>query len=153
MKYLTVLIIAGIILVMGTLIISLYHFDGPAVDKPYEKSLTYDQTGAAVKKAGLRLDIVSVSMEEGEARLIYTLAGKPGISFKPFNPRVQRPASTRGAVTLSGHASLPVTADGPGRFELRFKTKETGWFILALSVPLGERAVELRKSFYIGKEQ
>jgi hypothetical protein len=149
MKYLSILIIAGIILVAATLIISLYFFDGPAAEKPYEKSLTYDQTGAAIKRAGLRLDIVSVSSKGGETRLVYTLSGKPGASFKPLEPRIQRPATSRSSVILTGHAVLPDTPGIPRRFELRFKTEDRGWFILVLSIRLDERVVELQKSFFV----
>ena len=77
----SIVVIAGVMAVVGAVVVGVKSFDGTVTAKPYEEGLAWDETKKKIAELGWRAEIKGSGFRTGENDLIFAVVDKKGNSL------------------------------------------------------------------------
>ena len=77
----SIIVLAGIMAVIGAVVVGVKSFDGTVTANPYEEGLVWDETQKEIAELGWRAEIKSSGFKTGENDLIFSVLDKKGSSL------------------------------------------------------------------------
>ena len=143
-----IIVAAGIMAVVGAVVVGVRSFDGTVTEKPYEEGLVWDETQKKIAELGWRAEIKGSGFRTGDNDLIFSVLDKRGSPLdldQSISVHLSRPSNA------SYDMVFDAREDGEGLYRVSVRFPLYGYWDVKLNIVRNEDDITIIERVFVEK--